>query len=558
MIFIVGYIQFLLALALASPSDVGPRAVTGGCEAYSVQAGDTCASIATSTNATYAQIISWNPDITLECSRKHVLIAADVSNLAELEGDEICVSNPLGNYALPSNSQGVTTIVTTTAPAPTPTPDNTNSNCAEYHLVETGEDCSAFTTKFSITLKDFLFLNPQVWENCTNVWADYYYCVRPVGYISTYPGYLPPTTTKEFIQTPTTDLPYVEDLFADYVSSEPLIEIANGTRLDCFEYIWLENITDNTLADCWGLSWSRDVPSQDFILWNPSLRQDPAESDGAVDSYAYPCTLSASSSYCVALASSTAAPVETEAPPSPRAAGEIANCTSWYVPKDSDTCESVLRRTRLTLEQFHTYNPSVKSDCSGMVIGTYYCRSTEIYGWSPGLTTSTEDRSSATATTATSTRPTGTSIATPTPVQDGMVSNCGKFYKVVGGDGCWAIADSNGIALDDFYSWNPAVKTDCTGLLADVFVCVGLAASPTTNPTPATTTAAAGVSTPTPIQDGMTTTCSKFYFVQSGDGCWAISDANGIALDDFYAWNPAVKTDCTGLQANVYVCIAVA
>ncbi|KAH0437147.1 LysM domain-containing protein [Colletotrichum camelliae] len=144
----------------------------------------------------------------------------------------------------------------------------------------------------------------------------------------------------------------------------------------------------------------------------------------------------------------------------PRAAGEIANCTSWYVPKDSDTCESVLRRTRLTLEQFHTYNPSV--------------------------------------------------------------------------------------------------KTDCTGLLADVFVCVGLAASPTTNPTPATTTTAAGVSTPTPIQDGMTTTCSKFYFVQSGDGCWAISDANGIALDDFYAWNPAVKTDCTGLQANVYVCIAVA
>lgn len=47
--------------------------------------------------------------------RKYVLIAADVSNLAELEGDEICVSNPLGNYALPSNSQGVTTIVTTTA-----------------------------------------------------------------------------------------------------------------------------------------------------------------------------------------------------------------------------------------------------------------------------------------------------------------------------------------------------------------------------------------------------------------------------------------------------------
>jgi len=24
---------------------------------------------------------------------------------------------------------------------------------------------------------------------------------------------------------------------------------------------------------------------------------------------------------------------------------------------------------------------------------------------------------------------------------------------------------------------------------------------------------------------------------------------------DFYAWNPAVQTDCSGLEASVYVCI---
>lgn len=80
-----------------------------------------------------------------------------------------------------------------------------------------------------------LFLNPHVWENCTNVYKDYYYCVRPVGYISTYPGYLPPTTTKEFIQTPTTKLPIKPDPLGDYINTRPVIPVANQTRQDCFQ-----------------------------------------------------------------------------------------------------------------------------------------------------------------------------------------------------------------------------------------------------------------------------------------------------------------------------------
>lgn len=32
----------------------------------------------------------------------------------------------------------------------------------------------------SITLDDFLDLNPQIWPNCTNLWLDYSYCVAPV------------------------------------------------------------------------------------------------------------------------------------------------------------------------------------------------------------------------------------------------------------------------------------------------------------------------------------------------------------------------------------------
>lgn len=63
-------------------------------------------------------------------------------------------------------------------------------------------------------------------------------------------------------------------------------------------------------------------------------------------------------------------------------------------------------------------------------------------------------------------------MVTPTPVQTGMVKNCNKFYDVVKDDGCEAIVKENGIALDDFYSWNPVVKSDFSGLQANVYVCI--------------------------------------------------------------------------------------
>jgi hypothetical protein len=36
-------------------------------------------------------------------------------NIEEFEGQDICISNPEGNFAIPSNSHGVPTIITTTA-----------------------------------------------------------------------------------------------------------------------------------------------------------------------------------------------------------------------------------------------------------------------------------------------------------------------------------------------------------------------------------------------------------------------------------------------------------
>ncbi len=47
------------------------------------------------------------------------------------------------------------------------------------------------------------------------------------------------------------------------------------------------------------------------------------------------------------------------------------------------------------------------------------------------------------------------------------------------------------------------------------------------------------------------------YFVVAGGGCYNIAAAQGISLSNFYAWYPAVKTDCSGLQTGYYVCVVI-
>ena len=55
----------------------------------------------------------------------------------------------------------------------------------------------------------------------------------------------------------------------------------------------------------------------------------------------------------------------------------------------------------------------------------------------------------------------------------------------------------------------------------------------------------------------MVSNCNKFYYVQSGDGCWTIANNSGITLDQLYAWNPALNGDCSGLFPDYYVCVGV-
>ncbi|EHK22021.1 uncharacterized protein TRIVIDRAFT_124493, partial [Trichoderma virens Gv29-8] len=561
--------QLLFVGIQASKIDVSQpiRADQANCHLYAIQPSDSCIDISSKNNITYAQLLSWNPSIKPTCS-------------------------PLGNC--------VTSCISTDvfdSPIPSPTLDHTTSRCANYYKVVEGDDCPHLTALFAITLTDFLFLNSEVWQNCTNLQIGYYYCVEPVGYISTYPGYGSTPTTRPFNQTSATSLPYSGDPWAKFSSNVSVIPIANNTRVDCYSYVYITNLTDNLFADCWNMASMYDITPEELVLWNPSLSEDGSASGSDLSSadvngiasaiavattassppstpYTYPCTVAANTSYCVALVSPTvgkSSPSTVTPPPGPHAAGEISNCTTWYALDSSDTCQEVLQIAHLTFAEFYGMNPSVGPYCAGLVLGTNYCIST----YPNGMKLNDDwDGDDSIPSSSSSTTSMVTGIVTPMPTQSGMVSNCNKFYDVHSGDGCSAIASSQHVDLSSFYKWNPAVKTDCSGLQASVYVCIGVAttsASSTTStsaskPTttsklasttskPTTTSKSTGIITPTPTQSGMVKNCNKFYDVRAGDGCAVIASSQQIDLSSFYKWNPAVKTDCSGLQASVYVCI---
>jgi hypothetical protein len=91
-------------------------------------------------------------------------------------------------------------------------------------------------------------------------------------------------------------------------------------------------------------------------------------------------------------------------------------------------------------------------------------------------TPSSDSIPKATASTRTTSQPpisTGGGVPPPAQTQDAVNPSCQKWHVVVEGDGCWAITHTAGIALENFYKWNPGVE-ECANLYPDYAVCVGV------------------------------------------------------------------------------------
>ncbi|RSL84063.1 hypothetical protein CEP51_004161 [Fusarium floridanum] len=580
--------------------------IVNKCKAYTVQAKDTCQSIAAAAGITQVQLYTWNPVLGDSCSR-----------LSLSEGHTICLE-PHDDEDYAPITRPATTQVTVPTPAPVPSniASGTNKNCAQFYSVEIGDYCNQIIMKFSILLEDFLFLNQGVNKECTNLYAEESYCVSPVGPINMYPGhpdYVDPTTVVADINF--NDLPNATFSAPAITDVATYLPKASGTRIDChifmdgkdlqYDMSWSLGFSACAeLAEIWGIS------LEELENWNPSLNTSSPD-----------CAFAEEKSYCMAayklVNTYTGEPDEPESgtttttatttgngvsTPTPIQSGMVSNCNKFHIVGKTTTCQGIADYNKISISDFYKWNAGIKSDCSNLELGAYACAGviastseptttakptttgngvstptpiqsgiadynkisiSDFYKWNAGIKSDCSNlelgayacagviASSEPVTTPEPTT-TGNGISTPTPIQSGMVSNCNKFHVVGKTTTCQGIVDYNKITMADFLKWNAGVNSGCTNIELGNYMCVGVIA--TSEPTPTTTTS--GVVTPTPTQEGMIQGCTKFHPVSSTTTCEGILNYNKITLAQFCKWNPAVKSDCSNLWKDTYACVA--
>ncbi|WYZ36306.1 hypothetical protein EsH8_XII_000056 [Colletotrichum jinshuiense] len=233
-----------------------------------------------------------------------------------------------------------------------------------------------------------------------------------------------------------------------------------------------------------------------------------------------------------------------------------ADCSLWWNSDDGLGCDTVLIIADISVAELVRLNPSMSS-CSDWESDRSYCvknaagppASTAPASITP-VPTAIPTTAAAAVTTTTITA--GNGVATPEPVQPGIVGNCKSFYLVQAGDTCAKIAASSGVTVDQLATWNTNIGgTSCTGIWAGYYLCTGIIGSTTTQP-PTTNP------TPQPIQAGMVNNCNSWHLVQAGDTCATIAGSVGITVAQIATWNTGIGgTACTGMWAGYYLCTGI-
>ena len=152
---------------------------------------------------------------------------------------------------------------------PTDIASGSNTDCGRWYNVYPGDYCNLVVIKFGISLSDFLFLNPELNANCTNLYANESYCVLPVGNIADYPGnpgYVPTATSTGplVVYSSLPNATYVPPV--SNTTTTASLPLASGTRPDCSFYI-----DGGSNYTCDVVSAVYEVSIDDLTYWNPSL-----------------------------------------------------------------------------------------------------------------------------------------------------------------------------------------------------------------------------------------------------------------------------------------------
>lgn len=204
--------------------------------------------------------------------------------------------------AATSSTEVAAAATNTMVPRPTNAALESTDECSKWYTVQQGDYCCIVSMTQNIVLDDFLFLNPGVYDNCTNLLLGSSYCVGAVGDIATYPGYTTtpaPYTLTSMTYTTTSTTPL--QAWTRTATAVAALPTAPGTAQGCT--LWLDHgfdagIQDQGVSpvlsgvgseynDCAYALFGYNITLQDFLSLNPSVVANGT------------CTLEQGLRYCV-------------------------------------------------------------------------------------------------------------------------------------------------------------------------------------------------------------------------------------------------------------------
>ncbi|OAA81565.1 LysM domain protein [Akanthomyces lecanii RCEF 1005] len=338
----------------------------------------------------------------------------------------------------------------------------TKQPCALWYNNDGDESCADVVSETWTDMVDFLRWNPSIDGVCENFKKGQSYCLDArAAEVGTSSSERPTSTTTKPATTTQPD----NGIMTPSPTQPGMVancgKFTLVRRYDKCEYI----------AQNFGIS------LQDFLAWNPKVGKDCA----GLETEKYACV--SVSSHVTSTATSSTTTASTTEPattttagngietPQPTQPGMVTDCNKFYRVSKGDTCDKITSSSRISPSDFARWNPNVGDKCTGLWADTYAC--VGVVGGPPPIPSST-------TTTTTTAAPTWTmpsnGIATPQPTQPGMVGNCVKFHYISKGNTCDQITSYQQISQRDFARWNPNIGESCTGMWADAYACVGIAA----------------------------------------------------------------------------------
>ncbi|KAM0187755.1 hypothetical protein ACHAPI_010983 [Fusarium lateritium] len=230
----------------------------------------------------------------------------------------------------------------------------------------------------------------------------------------------------------------------------------------------------------------------------------------------------------------TLTPADSDFTPSPTQGPLPTDCQNFHKVEADETCRDILKiYNYLSEKQFFKYNPVLKKDCNGLWKDNWYC-----VGISAELPAPP------------------TVSTTPASVPTDSPKDCRSWYYTTGGETCDLLVKLFGtFDQKEFVAMNPSVREDCDGIQDETWYCVARPNTPTTRTAPLLVPSEPATAMPT--QSGTSTSCKRYWLVSDNDTCRSVERVNGIAHEDFLAWNKALGSGCFGLKSDYYVCVAV-